>query len=440
MKFRKNIFLFFAIMFTGALPFQKTEGQIKSGDSLTLGSTIREVVQNHPAVKRAMEDLNAADAKIGIAHASDYPYVDFESSFTRIGPVSTLSIPDLGSFSFMPRNNYSTAINLNQTIYDFGKTSKNISFEKQGKELSRQSVEQVRQKLAQSVISTYYMLAYLQEAIKIKDEQLSTLNQHLQFVEKRAATGSATRYEILTTQVRISAIQNQKTDLETARQVQVTQLNSLLGKPEKLDERVKIDLGSPLTDISYDSLIAASMRNRDEIKIAAAKSKQAQLRYDFTHTQNNPVINGFVSGGIKNGYIPDIYKATPNFVAGVGLKIPIFDGKRNKYNLVQARSAIQASDDETEITRRNVINEVVESLANVEASQKKIDQNQLQLQQAIQAFSLAKVSFQSGVITNLELLDTSTALSESNLSLLKARIDNVMNLYKLKWAIGERLY
>ena len=440
MTFRKNIALYSILVITGSFSFQKTQSQTQSGDSLSLNSTIKEVVLNHPAVKRAMQELIASDAKIGAAHSSNYPYVDFESSYSRIGPVSTLSIPDLGTFSFMPHDNYSAGVNLNQNIYDFGKTNKNIAVEKQGKDLSKQSVEQVKQKLSQSVIGAYYMLAYLQEAIKIKNEQLNTLNQHLLYVEKRAATGSATKYEILTTQVRISAIQNQKTDLETARQVQVSQLNSLLGRPENSDEQVKIDLGSPLTNLEYDSLIAASMRNRDEIKMAIARSKQAQLRFDLARTQNNPVINGFFSGGIKNGYIPDLYKPTPNFVAGVGLKIPIFDGKRNKYNLVQAQSAIQMSEDETEITRRNVINEVVESLAGVKASQKKIDQNFLQLQQATQAFSLAQVSFQSGVITNLELLDASTALSESNLSLLKSKIDNVMNLYKLKWAIGERLY
>ena len=48
------------------------------------------------------------------------------------------------------------------------KTNKSIALEKQGKELSVESVEQVKQKLAQSVISTYYILVYLQEAIKNK--------------------------------------------------------------------------------------------------------------------------------------------------------------------------------------------------------------------------------------------------------------------------------
>jgi outer membrane protein TolC len=108
-------------------------------------------------------------------------------------------------------------------------------------------------------------------------------------------------------------------------------------------------------------------------------------------------------------------------VAGVGLKVPVFDGKRNKYSLSQAQSAIQESNEDVEMARRNVTNEVVESLANVNSSQQKVDQNQLQVHQASQAFSLAQVSYQSGVITNLELLDASTALSESNLSLLKSQ-------------------
>jgi len=69
-----------------------------------------------------------------------------------------------------------------------------------------------------------------------------------------------------------------------------------------------------------------------------------------------------------------------------------------------------------------------------------VEQGELQLRQATQAYVLAKVRFESGVITNLELLEGSTSVSESRLMLLKAKIDHTVNLYKLKSAIGERLY
>jgi len=431
-------FLSSLLIGAGLLCFEPA--QCQQTDSLTLHSIISEVVQNHPAVKKAMEDLNVADAKIGLAQSNMLPNVDFTSSYSRIGPVPEISIPDMGSFSFVPHDNYSAALNVNQTIYDFGKNDRNIQLEKEGKELSLRSVEQVKQKLSQAAISNYFTLVYLQEALKIKDEQLRTLNEHLNYIKKKQETGSATQYEILTTQVRISTIENQKTDIETARQVQVSQLNSLLGLPESTNQVVKNDLNIAMPSLENDALIEAAIQNRDEMKLAMERAKLAQLRYNLTDAQNNPVINGFLSGGFKNGYTPYLYDPKANFVAGVGLKIPVFDGKRSKFNLQQAQSAIQSNDEDTEIARRGIVNEVVEGEATVHASQKKVDQGELQLRLATQAYSLAKVRYESGVITNLELLEGSTVVSESRLQLLKARIDYTVSLYKLKSAIGERLY
>ena len=435
-----NRYFRFFLPMIGTLIFGTVKGQALSGDSLSLNNIISEVVQNHPLVKKALEDISTSDAKIGVAQSNTLPYVDLSSSYSRIGPISTITIPDMGSFSFVPHDNYSAMVNVNQTISDFGKTEKNIQLEKQGKELSLQTVEQVKQKLSQTVIVNYYTLVYLQEALKIKEEQLKTLNEHLSFIKKKQETGSATQYEILTTQVRISTIENQKTDIETARQVQICQLNTLLGKPESTNQQVQKNLAVVAPNPKSDALIETAMQNRDEMKLAREKAKLANLRYSLTGSQNNPVLNAYLSGGIKNGYTPYLYDPKANFVAGFGLKVPIFDGKRNKYNLVQAKTAIQINDDETEIARRSIVNDVVESEANVGASLKKVEQGELQLKQATQAYALAKVKFDAGVITNLELLDGSTAVSESSLMLLKSKIDYAVSLYKLKSAIGERLY
>jgi len=440
MIFHRNKFLLFILSLVTLFSIGTARSQTIVNDSLSLNSIIKEVVQNHPAVKKAMEDLNTADARIGLAKSGYLPNIDFTTAYSRIGPISEITLPDIGTFSLMSKDNYSATINVNQTIFDFGKTDKNVLLEKQGRELNLQSVEQVKQRLSQAAIGTYFNLIYLQEAIKIKDEQLSTLNEHLLYIQKKQETGSATQYEILTTQVRISTIENQKTDLKTAHQVQVCQLNTLLGKPANTPQQVKNELDINQSGLQGDTLIASAMRNRDEMKLARQKANMAGMRYSITSSQNNPVFNAFLSGGYKNGYIPAMADPKANFIAGVSLKIPIFDGKRKQFNLVEAQSAIQINDQETEIARRSIVNEVVESEANVKASQKKVDQSVLQLLQATKAYALGKVRFESGVITNLELLDGSTSVSESRLMLLKAKIEHTVNLYKLKSAIGERLY
>lgn len=432
--------IFYLLPVAGLLSGTNVKAGADVSDSLSLKSIISEVVQNHPLVKKAQEEINNSDARIGMAKSANLPTVGIESSYTRIGPIANITIPDMGSFSLMPHDNYTASVNASQILYDFGKTDKNIQLEKQGKELSAESVEQVRQKLAEAVIGYYYALDYLQEAVKIKDDQLAMLNEHLQYIRKKLETGSATNYEILTTEVRISNTANQKTDLLAAIKVKESQLNSLLGKPESNEPHVKNELDRIGPEVQSDSLFAAAMKNRDEMKLAREKEKLAQLRLSMVSAQNNPVFSAFFSGGIKNGYIPYMNDPRPNFAVGVGLKIPLFDGHRKEFSQVQAQTAIQQTNQETELARRSIVDEVVEAEANLRASQQKVDQTDLQLKQALQAYDLAKVKFDSGVITNLELIESSTAVSESRLMVLKAKIDYTVNLYRLKAAVGERLY
>jgi len=410
-----------------------------SSDSVSLSYIVNQVTGNYPTIKKNEQDISAADARIGLAKTAYYPDISLNSSYSHIGPVSSITFPGFGTFDLYPANNYSATINYNQTVYDFGKTEKIVAMESQNKALASLSTDQIKQRLSLSIVNIYYAIVYLQEAIKIKDEQLNTLTGHLRFVEKKKETGSATTYEVLTTKVRISTIENQKTDLQTSLKVQICQMNSLLGKPEKTSLTVKKELQPVVSFMSDDSLPVYATRTRQELKIAQQRINVSELRYKMINTEHSPVVTAFASGGVKNGYFPDMNQGKLNYVIGVGLKIPVFDAGRTKFNLLQIKTDIENSKQDEELTRRNIVNEVVENEAGVEAALQKITQLQLQLKQAEQAYTLAETSFRSGVITNIELLDNATSLSEAKLMMLKANIDYSVSVLKLKLALGEKL-
>ena len=411
-------------------------------DSLVLDSIIQTVIQNHPSVKAAAEALNNADAQIGLAKSGYYPNIDITSNYSHVAPVTVLNIPQLGieNMDFFPSDNFSGGLNVRQNIYDFGKTAKNVALANEGKVIASQSLDQVKQKMAMAVIQTYYSLDFLQEAIKIKEEQLKTLQEHLDYVQKMKATGSATNYEILSTKVKISGVESQELDLNAARDVQLSLLNSLLGLPAKTFHTVKRVLSEKQPVTAQDSLISQALQNRDEMQIAKEKAELAMLHLDLVKTQNNPSLNFIANGGWKNGYMPDINKIKPNYVVGLGLTIPLFDGTRTKYNLMQAKVSVETSNLETEVTSRNISSEVVENETGVQTALKKVNQSKLQLEQAQEALSLAQINFKAGAITNLDLLDATTTVSETKLMLLKSEIGYVVNVYKLKASLGERLY
>ena len=262
----------------------------------------------------------------------------------------------------------------------------------------------------------------------------------MQYIEKVLATGSATEYQVLTTKVKISTVESQKVDLIAAQKSQQAALNSLMGNSNAASPVVKNELSVAAPAIQSDSILSYAYHNRDEVLINERKTTLAELKFGMTKLQNKPLLNLQATGGAKNGYLPDLAKFTPNYVIGLGLRVPIFDGMKNKYTLSQAQSAITTLAYEADYTKRTISNEVYESEALMSAAARKVTQTELQLKQAQKAYSLAEISFKSGVITNLDLLDANTSVSETSLMLLKARIDYAGSIYKLKAALGERIY
>jgi outer membrane protein len=411
-----------------------------TSDSLILSNIIKIVLDQHPSIQEAQEAIKAADVRISLAKTAYQPTVDGSVSYTRIGPAPSFNFPDIGKISLVPANNYSTSIDYHQSIYDFGKTESEIAVETENRELAKLNIDQIKQRLAITVVNTFYSLSYLQEAIIIKEKQISTLQAHLDFVNKKKETGSATQYEVLSTKVKISSTENQKIDLNAAIKIQQGILNALMGLPENKPLQTKSEMASALLPVQSDSLLSYAFKHRDEVKIGNEKTTIAELRYKAIKTQLKPSLNAYASVGGKNGYVPNIDKYTPNFSAGIGFKVPIIDAYKNRSNLLLAKSTIASSNLNTEVTKRSIINDVVENDANREAALKKIDQYALQLSQAQEALGLAETSYQNGTLTNLDLMDATMSVSESKLQLLKSKIDYSVSLYRLKMALGDRLY
>lgn len=430
-----------AIAMTAMTPqFAQTVHDPSGQDSLSLQEIIHGVTQSHPAVKAAEEGLRKADARIGFARSGYLPDADLSANYSNVGPVPELTFEPVGTFKLFPNNNYSATLNVRETLFDFGKTAKNIEAEKNSKALEIQVVEQVKQRMSQSAISCFYNLYYLQEAIKIKTEQFNVLNEHLKFVQKKKETGSATEYEILATQVKSSVVESQLMDLEAARTVQQSYINTLLGRPAGSFVAVKGSLNVNLTDFRVDTVFESALNERSEMIIGRKKEDLANLHYQAIKTQNMPVISLVFNGGVKNGFMPDINKIKPNYAAGAGIRVPLYDATRMRYSLLQAESSIRSAKLDLDQTSRVITSEIVENETNLKTAYRKIRLFELQLAQARKACSLAEINFRAGSITNLDLLDAGNSLSDSELMLIKARIDLAVCNYRYQAAVGKKLY
>ncbi|MEI8048725.1 MAG: TolC family protein [Bacteroidota bacterium] len=409
-------------------------------DSLSFDFILKEVIATHPTVVKATEAIQLAEAGIGLAKSAHLPDIDFGTGYTRIGPVPAISVPGMGSFDMAPADNFNAAVGVRETVYDFSKTAKDIQLRESTKDMATANVDLVKQRLALVTAANYYVLVYLQEAIKIKNQQIDILKQHLDFVNKKFETGSTTKYEVLSTKVRLSAAETQKVDIETSYTNALTSLNSLLGLPSETRLMVRFTPLNPLEPETGEKMVDFAYNHRADMILANLKQQHAELNLAAVKVQNNPVISAFTSGGFKNGYFPDLYSMKANYTAGLTLRVPIYTASRQKYHVMMANTDINMAQQDQQLTRRDISTEVYQSDANMQAAYRKIEQSEMQVQQAEEARMLAEVSFKTGSITNLDLFDAETLESESRLSLLKARTEYNVSLFRLNISMGRPIF
>jgi outer membrane protein len=143
--------------------------------------------------------------------------------------------------------------------------------------------------------------------------------------------------------------------------------------------------------------------------------------------------------GLKNGYIPNLDVLRGNWVAAVGVQVPIFNGFKTRSQEQESEANLRATRAHTTDVERAVTSEVLQAVSDVRASLDKIQTSELQVRQAKQAIDMATVRYESGVVTNLDLIDAQTALAQAELFHLQALYHYVLSRYALGKSIGAIL-
>lgn len=428
-----------AFVFTGIkAQTNNTETGLNTADSVDLESVVTEVLKTHPSVIKATEAIQYAEAGIGMAKSARLPDIDFLAGYTHLGPIPSITIPDLGTLKMGINDNINSAVSVRENIYSFTKTEKNIQVQESAREIATASVDLVKEKLTLITALNYYTLVYLQEALVIRNLQIKTLQEYYNFVNKKQETGSATKYEVLSTKVRLSAAENARVDIETAYKNTLTVLNTLLGLPPNTAIKAKKLFITPIVTESAEKMVDFAWNNRTEMTLAKLRQQNAVLNLSAVKVQNNPVLSAFTNGGFKNGYIPQLQQIKANYAAGLTLKVPIFTASRQKYSELIATTGINLAQQDQVQTERDISAEVYQNDANLHAALQKIVQTELQVQEAEEANKLAELSYKTGSITNLDLLNSQTIEAESRLNLLKAKSDYAMSIVKLKLSLGQK--
>ncbi|NTW55177.1 MAG: TolC family protein [Chlorobaculum sp.] len=435
---KRNTFaalLLIAASLTAAEPSRAADNTATSA-ALTLDEALRLTREHNPKARQASEEVTAADARVAESRSAWFPRISGKAGYRYIDPVSKIDLPT-GSMQFMPNNNYDARITAEMMIYDFGRTGSTVDLAKAGRNSATIMQDLTLRDLSLATVQSFYSALFLQEAVRVQDKEIAALRKNLDHMQKRYAEGAATRFDLLTTQVRLAAAGNRKIDLESKLRNQEITLRRLCGLDEHAPLNLKGSFDIAAADMDSGKLATSALDHRPEVMLARENLKAASYKKSLAVKEFLPKIVGSASWGTTNGYVPDIEKMRTNVAAGVELQVPIFDGFRKSASLREAAALKRSAEQQRLDTEQMSRAEVQQSINDLNSSREKIESTRLQVSQADLAAQHARIRYDNGLATTLDLLDAEAALAEAELANLQARYEYVLNAYSVRRASGD---
>ena len=403
---------------------------------LTLQAAVAAVLDRYPSIEAANAAIEAAQARTEQSQSVRLPQLGASAGYQFTSPRIFISFGPT-SFYQNAEDSYDARLTLHQLVSDFGRTRAAIDAARAGERSAADTLEQTRQQLGYATIQDFYAVILLRQSVAVADEEIRALQEALRVAQNKFTNGTATKFDVLTTQVRLANAENNRTDTLAALHKQEALLRQLLG----LEAATPLDLTGEfaaqpgLPDLS--ATLAGALQRRPEIRLAHDAEASAKLRLDAADAADRPTLAADVAGGLHDNTLPNLYDNKGYVAAGVSVSVPIFTGHRTEGERREARADLRAAQARVSEATRIITSDIETALADLAASQARLANADTLVAQAEEALALAQTRYENGVITNFELLDAQSAARAAELTRLQARYDCVLDRYALAKAAGR---
>ncbi|HEY5228129.1 MAG TPA: TolC family protein, partial [Opitutaceae bacterium] len=278
---------------------------------LTLTGTIDSVIAHYPSLDAARAAVDAARARTMQSNASRLPQVTGNGGYTynSLRPYVAFAAPGQHETAIYEtvQDSYNVNVTARQLLTDFGRTDKLVEMARSGQIAAEDALEEARHQLGYQAIQSFYGVLLLRNSVDVAREEIAALEEALRIAQKKFNAGSATKFDVLTTQVRLSNASNNLTDTQSSLEKQENGLRQLLGWDIAAPLDLRGDFNSDAAVISESAAIADGLHNRPEMKIAIDNEHTARLQLDAASRGNRPSLNAQVSGGMEDGVAPALY-------------------------------------------------------------------------------------------------------------------------------------
>lgn len=411
---------------------------IQQGEVLNIDRCIEIAAQIQPSVLAARFTVDINWNRVGEAQSGYYPQLAAAAGYSRIKPVSfatsTGQIVTTGSSGTTGSSvdSYSGSLSLSQLIYDFGKTSSQVSVAKLNLESSRSDLDTAFEQTAFNVKQAYYGLLQSQRNRVVTLDTVKQNEQHLEQAKGFYEVGTKPKYDVTTAEVNLSNAKLSLIKAETSLRIAKVTLDNAMGVTNAPEYSIEDNLAFEKYAITMDEALAKAYRDRPDLQSLIAKRNAAEKNVDLQMTGYYPVLTGSAAYNVGGQDFP----LSNGWTVGAAVSFPIFNGFLTKKQVEEAKANLNVFKANEESLKQSILLDVRQSYLNLNDAEQSIATAELTVKQATENWEIANGRYAAGVGNPIEVTDAEVTLTNAKTSYIQALYNYKIAKASLEKAMG----
>jgi outer membrane protein TolC len=425
---------------------------LQAGRVLTVEDAIDLALENNESYRSAKKELDKANNRIYEVRASALPQLSADFTVLRNWELPSFVIEledDQGEVQKISARsgsyyNWISALTITQPIYSGGAVFAAWSIAKMYKEFTQNQLNQKTSELKLDVIEAYYGVVMADELLRVAQQTVDLAEANLDVVKKMEIQGTVSDFEVLMAEVRLANVKPRLIEAKAGAKLAHQALNSLIGLGLNDEIDVIWDMDSTLyfvPDYDLDSLKSAVFNNRPEMIMMRLQSQMYKKNISVARSGYRPKINFLTTFQWQAQYDDDKWPNRKDWIrsyySGISISIPIFDSWRTPAQVKQAKIEYSQSQlNEVEL-EDNLKLDIEQNWWNYQKSRENSVTQGQAVEMARRGLDIARMRYENGVGTQLELFEAEVALATAETNRVMAFYDLVTGYASLMKALGE---
>jgi TolC family type I secretion outer membrane protein len=314
-----------------------------------------------------------------------------------------------------------------------------------GYKIAQNSADLAKEELRKAAIDTYYNVtqAYFgvlkaEKFLKLSEQSREMAQSHLNQVNLMYKVGTVTRADILRTRMQLA---NSETAVIRARnilEIAKDAFNNVLGR--KMGEKVEVaeETSLAISNLAdYDALLATALKERPDWKEFNLAKNIAGENVSVAKSAYYPTV--LLTGSTGNRVTEySSYKTDVNSWAITGVASwTLFDGLGIQNRVAEAAANFEAQQATEEQVKSGIALEVREAYLSLKSGAETIESAKKAVESAEENYNVSELRYNSGVGTNLEVIDAQVALTQARVNYYQVIFDLEVAKAKLNKVIGK---